>query len=149
MNKNEVKVGDRHFFTKNLVIAVGGTPNLNQISGLENALTSDGILDLDKTPGKVGVLGSGYIATEFASILNNLGIEVSLLFRADLPLKGFDKDVRVRLMNHMVNSGIKVHPARVNFTLSKKRPEGTKVRLTDRTFEFDTVLNALGRSPNS
>ena len=111
MNKNEVKVGDRLFFAKNLVIAVGGTPNLNQISGLENALTSDGILELDKNPGKVGILGSGYIATEFASILNNLGIEVSLLFRADLPLKGFDNDIRVRLMNHMVNSGINVHPA--------------------------------------
>ncbi|GIR48039.1 MAG: hypothetical protein CM15mP58_01360 [Burkholderiaceae bacterium] len=76
------------FLQKNLVIAVGGTPNLNQISGLENALTSDGILDLNESPGRVGVLGSGYIATEFASILNNLGIEVSLLFRADLPLKG-------------------------------------------------------------
>ena len=147
VNKNEVKVGDRHYFTKNLVIAVGGTPNQNQINGLENALTSDGILDLDKTPGKVGVLGSGYIATEFASILNNLGIEVSLLFRADLPLKGFDKDVRVRLMNHMVNSGIKVHPAS-KFHSIEKTSGGTKVRLTDNTFEFDTVLNALGRSPN-
>ena len=125
VNKNEVKVGDRHYFTKNLVIAVGGTPNLNQINGLENALTSDGILDLDKNPGRVGVLGSGYIATEFASILNNLGIEVSLLFRADLPLKGFDKDVRVRLMNHMVNSGIKVI-LKVNFTLSKKHPRVQK-----------------------
>ena len=67
------------------MIAVGGTPNRYQIKGLENALTSDDILELDKTPGEVGVLGSGYIATEFASILNNLGIEVSLLFQADLP----------------------------------------------------------------
>ena len=148
VNKNEVKVGDRHFFAENLVIAVGGTPNQNQINGLENALTSDGILDLDKTPGKVGVLGSGYIATEFASILNNLGIEVSLLFRADLPLKGFDKDVRVRLMNHMVNSGIKVHP-NSKFHSIEKTSGGTKVRLTDHTFHFDTVLNALGRSPNT
>ncbi len=146
VNKNEVKVGDRHFFAENLVIAVGGTPNLNQISGLENALTSDGILDLNESPGTVGVLGSGYIATEFASILNNLGIEVSLLFRADLPLKGFDKDIRDRLMSHMVNSGIKVYPAS-KFHSIEKMPEGTKVRLTDNTFEFDTVLNALGRSP--
>ena len=45
VNKNEVKVGDHHFFTKNLVIAVGGMPNLDQINGLENAITSDGILD--------------------------------------------------------------------------------------------------------
>ncbi|MAF82367.1 MAG: glutathione-disulfide reductase [Proteobacteria bacterium] len=148
VNKNEVKVGDRHYLSKNLVIAVGGTPNLNQINGLENALTSDGILDLDETPGRVGILGSGYIATEFASILNNLGIEVSLLFRADMPLKGFDKDIRIRLMNHMVDSGINVHPA-CKFHAIEKTPEGTKVRLTDRTFHFDTVLNALGRSPNT
>jgi len=147
VNKNEVKVGDRHLFTKNLVIAVGGTPNLNQINGLENALTSDGILDLNKTPGRVGILGSGYIATEFASILNNLGIEVSLLFRADLPLKGFDKDVRVRLMSHMVNCGISVHPAS-KFQAIEKTSKSLKVRLTNDTFEFDTVLNALGRSPN-
>ena len=148
VNKNEVKVGNRHYFTKNLVIAVGGTPNQNQINGLENALTSDDILELDKTPGKVGVLGSGYIATEFASILNNLGIEVSLLFRADLPLKGFDKDVRVRLMNHMVDSGIKVYP-QSKFHSIEKTSGGIKVRLTDHTFHFDTVLNALGRSPNT
>ena len=147
VNKNEVKVGKHHFFTKNLVIAVGGTPNLNQINGLENALTSDGILDLDKNPGRVGILGSGYIATEFATILNDLGIEVSLLFRADLPLKGFDNDIRVRLMNHMVNSGINVHPAS-KFHSIEKTPDGAKVRLSDNTFEFDTVLNALGRFPN-
>ena len=147
VNKNEVKVGKHHFFTKNLVIAVGGTPNLNQINGLENALTSDGILDLDKNPGRVGILGSGYIATEFATILNDLGIEVSLLFRADLPLKGFDNDIRARLMNHMVNSGINVHPAS-SFHSIEKTPDGAKVRLSDNTFEFDTVLNALGRFPN-
>ena len=147
VNKNEVKVGKHHFFTKNLVIAVGGTPNLNQINGLENALTSDGILDLDKNPGRVGILGSGYIATEFATILNNLGIEVSLLFRADLPLRGFDNDIRVRLMNHMVNNGINVHPAS-KFHSIEKTPDGAKVRLSDNTFEFDTVLNALGRFPN-
>ena len=147
VNKNEVKVGDCRYFTKNLVIAVGGTPNLNQINGLENALTSDGILDLDENPGRVGILGSGYIATEFATILNNLGIEVSLLFRADLPLKGFDNDIRVRLMNHMVNSGINVHPAS-KFHSIEKTPDGAKVRLSDNTFEFDTVLNALGRFPN-
>ena len=147
VNKNEVKVGDHHFFTKNIVIAVGGTPNLNQINGLENALTSDGILDLDENPGRVGILGSGYIATEFAFILNNLGIEVSLLFRADLPLKGFDRDIRVRLMKHMVDNGIKVHP-RSKFHAIEKTSECAKVRLTDRTFQFDTILNALGRSPN-
>ena len=147
VNKNEVKVGDCRYFTKNLVIAVGGTPNLNQINGLENALTSDGILDLDKNPGRVGILGSGYIATEFAFILNNLGIEVSLLFRADLPLRGFDNDIRVRLMNHMVNNGINVHPAS-KFHSIEKTPDGAKVRLSDNTFEFDTVLNALGRFPN-
>ena len=105
-------------------------------------------MELDKTPGKVGVLGSGYIATEFASILNNLGIEVSLLFRADLPLKGFDKDVRVRLMNHMVDSGIKVYP-QSKFHSIEKTSGGIKVRLTDHTFHFNTVLNALGRSPNT
>ena len=104
-------------------------------------------MELDKTPGRVGVLGSGYIATEFASILNNLGIEVSLLFRADLPLKGFDNDIRVRLMNHMVNSGIKVHP-NSKFHSIEKNVWGNKSKLTDHTFEFDTVLNALGRSPN-
>ena len=71
--------------------------------------------------------------------MNNLGIEVSLLFRADLPLKGFDKDVRVRLMSHMVNCGIKVHPAS-KFHSIEKMPEGAKVKLTGRTFEFDSVL---------
>ena len=62
MNKNEVRVGDRLFCRKSSY-SCWRNAKFNQISGLENALTSDGILDLNESPGRVGVLGSGYIAT--------------------------------------------------------------------------------------
>ncbi len=148
VGKNEVKVADRTFSTKNLVIAVGGAPNLSQIPGLENALTSDGILELDRNPAKIGILGSGYIATEFASILASLGIDVSLFFRADLPLKGFDTDIRRRLKDHMENNGLKIY-AKSQLRSIEKKAEDIQVNLTDDVFHFDTVLNALGRSPNT
>ena len=146
--RNKIEVGKKTFFSENIVIAVGGTPNLSQIKGLENALTSDGILELNTSPKKVGVLGSGYIATEFASILASLGVEVSLFFRADLPLKGFDMDIRLRLRDHMTNNGLKIY-ANSKLCSIKKNATGVQLNLDNQKFYFDTVLNGMGRSPNT
>ena len=67
------------------------------IPGIEDCATSDELLDLSALPEHAAVIGGGYIAVEFASMFARLGVKVSLLYRARLPLRGFDADLRTRL----------------------------------------------------
>ena len=56
------------------------------IEGSELTLTSDEILDLEKLPKKLAIIGAGYIALEFASIYNNYGADVHVFFRQVSPV---------------------------------------------------------------
>lgn len=58
-----------------------------------------------QVPKSVAVIGSGYIAVEFAGIFNGLGSEVHLVFRKDLPLNGFDEEVGVVLGSRVCDHG--------------------------------------------
>ena len=79
---------------KNILIAVGGKPQKLSIPGAEHCITSDEALELEECPKKVVVLGGGYIALEFAGIFKRFGSDVHVVYRADLPLRGFDEEVR-------------------------------------------------------
>ncbi|MFB0914921.1 MAG: FAD-dependent oxidoreductase, partial [Burkholderiaceae bacterium] len=83
--------------TKRLLVATGGRVNRHAFPGLEHALSSDDILNLRHVPKRLGVLGAGYIALEFASILRGLGSEVTVFYRDHLPLRGFDNSTRTKL----------------------------------------------------
>jgi glutathione reductase (NADPH) len=76
------------------VVAVGGTPHKLDIPGADLTITSDEILELPSCPKKLVVFGGGYIAVEFAGIFARFGAEVHLVYRADMPLRGFDEEVR-------------------------------------------------------
>jgi hypothetical protein len=78
---------------KNILIAVGGKPQKLAIPGAEHCITSDEALELEDCPKKVVVLGGGYIALEFAGIFKRFGSDVHVVYRADLPLRGFDEEV--------------------------------------------------------
>ena len=63
---NRVTVSPRRYTGKNILIAVGGTPTLPEVPGVELGITSDGFFDLEEVPKKCAVIGSGYIAVELA-----------------------------------------------------------------------------------
>ena len=71
----EVTVGDKTYTADTILIAVGGKPVLPDVPGIEHAIESDGFFELEELPGKVAVIGSGYIAVELAGILKLLGAE--------------------------------------------------------------------------
>ena len=146
-NENEVEVNNIKVSAKRIVIATGGKASQDAVTGLKEVSTSNEILDLEKLPENLAVLGSGYIAVEFASILSNFGIDVSLFFRADLPLRGFDEDIRKRLFNHLESSNVLMHP---NSDIQRVEKNENKFYLTinGKVKEFDDILNALGRKPN-
>lgn len=91
---------------KNILISVGGRPNYLDVEGCkELCITSDDIFYLKNDPGKTLVIGAGYIALECGGFLKGLGKDVDVLHRSVI-LRGFDNDVKKRLVNHLEDFGI-------------------------------------------
>lgn len=148
LSANEVRVGERILTTKRILIATGGKPSSSAFKGLELLPTSNDILDLRKVPERLGVIGAGYIALEFACILNNLGAKVDVFYRGDMPLRGFDSDIQQRLALAMSNHGITLHPE-TKFQSVNKVGEQYTLTTQAGSYEFDFLLNATGREPNT
>ncbi|MBA0841066.1 hypothetical protein Goarm_003584, partial [Gossypium armourianum] len=115
----------------------------------ELAITSDEALSLDDLPKRAVVFGGGYIAVEFASIWRGLGATVDLFYRKELPLRGFDDEMRAVVARNLEGRGIKLHP-QTNLMELVKTDNGIKV-ITDHGGELiaDVVLFATGRLPNT
>ena len=91
---------------RHILIATGGRPVVPEVPGREHVLTSNDMFDLEPFPGRLLVIGGGYIACEFASIFNGLGSRVTQLYRGPQVLRGFDDDVRRFLGAELVKKGI-------------------------------------------
>ena len=91
------------------MIAVGGEASFPTFDGNQFMINSDKALDLTELPKSIVIYGSGYIAVEFAGIFNGFGVDTHLVFRADMALRGFDKDIRQFLMTSMKQKGITIH----------------------------------------
>ncbi len=98
----------RIVYGKNILIAVGGHPTRPRIPGSEFCWVSDDIFLQDKFPETIAIVGAGYIACEFSSILNGLGVNVIQLVRGDHLLRGFDKELSEALKENMYNNGIQI-----------------------------------------
>ncbi len=109
MAADRVELESRTISARHILVATGSTPILPEIDGVENAVTSDGFFELGRQPERMVIIGGGYIAVEFATILAGLGTRVSLVMRRDLPLRGFDMDVRRELHAALESLGVEVH----------------------------------------
>jgi glutathione reductase (NADPH) len=108
LGPDRVAVGDRQLHARHVLIATGGWPSHEAVPGLALAMTSNELLDLRELPASLLVIGGGYVAVEFASIMAGLGVAVTLAFRDVLPLRGFDTDLRSRLAQALAQRGITV-----------------------------------------
>ena len=91
--------------------------------------------------------GGGYIALEFACIFAGLGSKVTVVYRSEEILRGFDNDVRENLHAEMVAKGIDVR-CKTEFEKIEATADGKLVTLTDgTTIDADEVMMAVGRDP--
>ncbi|KAK3233743.1 hypothetical protein CYMTET_55976 [Cymbomonas tetramitiformis] len=134
--------------TANTCIATGGYAFKLPIPGAELGITSDEALTLPDLPRKVCIIGGGYIAVEFAGIFNGLGAEVHLVFRQELPLRGFDEDVRAAVNENLIKRGIIVHPKCNPKSLAEASAGTITVETDSGQLTVNTVMFATGRKPN-
>ena len=134
---------------KNVLVATGAAPHLGaEIAGLEHVISSNEAFHLEALPARILIQGGGYIALEFAGIFNGLGSEVTLVYRGDNILRGFDNDVREHLRSEMERRGIKIITKQTVVAVEKVE-HGYCVELSDRrSFMVDRVMFATGRRPN-
>ncbi len=146
VDANTVEAAGRRFTAPNILIATGGKPALPMLPGAELGISSDGFFDLASRPARVAVLGSGYVACEFAGVFASLGSEVQLFIRKNQVLGSFDPMLGLGLMREMREAGILIHEQVIPKALHKESGGITLQVADDRRFEgFDCVVWAIGR----
>jgi len=140
--------GSRRWTARHILVATGGQPMVPDLPGREHVATSDMVFDLEPFPQRLLVVGGGYIACEFASIFTGLGSRVTLLYRGDQILRGFDHEVRQFTAREMGKHGVDIR-THVEVRSVDRTTAGLLVTLADgSTLAADTVLYATGRVPN-
>jgi glutathione reductase (NADPH) len=142
--------GGRTVTAGRILIATGGWPNLDaDLPGIEHAITSNEVFGLKEQPRGIVVAGGGYIAVEFASIFAGLGSEVTLIYRGEKVLRGFDMDLRDGLMEAMAARGIRLVMGDVFERIEKREKGLVGTTRGGETLIADQILFAIGRRPNT
>ena len=144
---NAVAAGGETHTADRILIAVGARPSLPELPGIEHAITSDEVLEgMGEKPRRLAVIGAGYIGVELASILHGLGVETSLILRRDLPLRGFDTDLRQALVEELRARGLEIRPE-ITLRAIERTAGGVIVDSSAGRLAYDAVLYATGRAP--
>ncbi len=147
---HEVTVGERVLRADKVLIATGARPHIPDRPGSEHGITSNDAFHLEHLPSRIVIAGGGYIANEFAGIFSELGSTVTVVNRSDRLLRGYDEQIRDRLLQISLTKGIRfVFNAPLDFI--ERQADGTlQVHLQgSETIECDSVLFATGRVPNT
>ncbi|MGH1452028.1 MAG: glutathione-disulfide reductase [Paracoccaceae bacterium] len=137
------------FTARHILLAMGGTPVKPDLPGAELGMTSNDIFHMDALPQSMLIIGGGYIACEFAGVMNGLGTKVTQYYRGAQVLRGFDDEARGLVAEEMIQNGIDLHLGTDILSLEKDGG-GIRVKATNGTEQvFETVLFATGRRPNT
>ena len=132
-----------------ILIATGAGPSSGPaIPGIEHVISSNEAFDLAALPRRVLVQGGSYIAVEFAGIFAGLGSNVTLVYRGENILRGFDDDVRKHLREEMERRGVHVLTG-TTVTAVEKTDDHLCVHLSaGMQVTVDQAMFALGRPPH-
>ncbi len=146
---NTVRVNGENISAKRILVATGGWPHIPDIPGKEHVISSNEAFYIDTLPQRAVIVGGGYIAVEFAGIFHGLGVDTTLVYRGDLFLRGFDREMCQFLAEQLRAKGIKLL---FNTLINGIELENShyKVNLAGtRAISTDLVLYATGRRPNT
>ena len=146
---HDIRVADRKIHAKHVLIATGGIPTIPALPGAELGISSDGFFALETQPARVVIVGAGYIATEFAGVMNALGSEVTLILRKDTVLRAFDHTLREVVMSEMHTSGIRILPQTQIDQIISGDDARLRIECTGEPLDsIDCLIWAIGRESN-
>ncbi len=150
VDPHTVELADgQRFRARHILVATGGRPFVPEVPGHELAWTSNDLFLMKALPKRALIVGGGYIACEFACILNGLGVETAQYYRGAQVLRGFDDEARGHVAELIRGHGINLHVG-TDVERMEKRDDGIWVKATDgREATFDAVIYATGRKPNT
>ena len=132
---------------RHILVATGGRPHVPDIPGRELVITSNDMFDLEPFPKRLLVVGGGYIASEFASIFQGLGAQVTQLYRGGQILRGFDAEIASFVATEMQKKGVQLR-LQADITAVRRGSTGLRATLQNgEVLEADAVLYATGRVP--
>jgi glutathione reductase (NADPH) len=148
---NAVELDGKRITARYILVATGGWPFKPAIPGVEHAITSNEAFELADLPERVLVVGGGYIAVEFAGIFRGLGSEVTLSYRGERILRGFDDDVRVHVQEEMAKKGVRFLLRSVVAGIERGADGTLTARFVDGVppVQVDAVMYATGRLPST
>ena len=147
---NEVTLADGTKITAgHILLATGGHPVRPDTKNADLAMVSDDIFKMETLPRSILIIGGGYIACEFACILNGLGVDVTQFYRGAQVLRGFDEEARGLIADMMREQGVDLHCGTTIVEMDKAQG-GIRVKGSNGSEQiYEKVLFATGRAPNS
>jgi glutathione reductase (NADPH) len=143
LTASDARVRCRH-----ILVATGGAPFAGDvIPGLEHAISSNEAFHLPSLPASIVIQGGGYIAVEFACIFSGLGSRVTLVYRGENILRGFDDDVRAHVRSEMEMRGIEVILGERVAAIERHDGRSAATLTNGRTIDAERVMFAIGRKP--
>ncbi len=134
---------------KYVLVATGSAPNHGEaIPGIEHVISSNEVFHLAELPKRIVIQGGGYIALEFAGIFAGFGCDVTVVYRGDNILRGFDEDVRAHVRAEMEKQGITILTGCTVQKIDKHGNEFTSHLSNGSSIASDRVMFAIGRHPN-
>jgi len=134
---------------KHVLVATGGAPNHGlAIPGIEHVISSNEVFHLPELPRRIVIQGGGYIALEFACIFAGFGSDVTVIYRGENILRGFDEDVRAHVRAEMEKQGITILTGNTVARVDKHGKEFTTHLSNGSSVASDQVMFAIGRHPN-
>ena len=135
--------------SKYILIATGGAPNHGPaIPGIEHVISSNEVFHLAALPKRILIQGGGYIALEFACIFAGFGSDVTVVYRGENVLRGFDEDVRAHVRSEMEKEGITILTGSTVCSIDKHGKEFTSHLSNGSSIASDQVMFAIGRHPS-
>ena len=142
-----VSLDGRDITAKYILVAVGATPFMPQIDGVDHAITSNEAFHIEALPQDIVVVGGGYIAVEFAGIFNGLGVNTTLVYRGEQILRGFDDEVRDHLAAEMQVKGVAIKTESDIAAIAETATGFTVTYQDGSTQDTGLVMYATGRVP--
>jgi len=148
IDAHTVEVAGVRYSAERILVATGGWPFVPEFPGSEHVISSNEVFFLETFPKRAIVVGGGYIAVEFAGIFAGLGAKTDLLYRGELFLRGFDREVREFVAQEVAKKDVNLN-FNCDIESIEKQADGSLLVTTKegKTIETDCVMYATGRVP--